>query len=73
MSTLSYTLEGDRLTLWEGDRVLLLGMQTAPHSPSEPLDCCRICSDTEETHSWQICSGLLEQSGPTVQKDALAP
>ena len=30
MSTLSYTLEGDRLTLWEGDRVLLLGIADSP-------------------------------------------
>jgi len=30
VSTLSYTLEGDRLTLWDGDRVLLLGIADSP-------------------------------------------
>lgn len=30
MSTLSYTLEGERLTLWEGGRPLLLGIADSP-------------------------------------------
>ena len=30
MSTLTYTLEGERLTLWEGDRPLLLGIAQSP-------------------------------------------
>ena len=30
MRTLTYTLEGERLTLWEGDRPLLLGITQSP-------------------------------------------